>query len=871
MVNIHVGQTLNIGVAVWDFCGYSNYLYIQNIGFGVDNPASVSIDPSVDCLNISNIGIELKFASSSGSSECHQCNPGIIYESLGTVYTNPQGVASLSHTITNTDLSYYEQAIATGKNLEIIACIVNPQGQPVSPTLIGKCSESIIISPDPCQGVICPDACVGQDLYSQICDNGSCITGILIEPNSHSCGAVQEKHYMYFKVSELLPISFIYSGITPIFQATTQLISAYTDYYVESVDFDLSKYIMTITIAKTLGLGPNTNTRVQTMLLPAIPIAYYLAILAGALVAALVVFIQEYLGSESVDGEQVSTRVINVIPKICVGNGNTGIPDCSNPTPPMIISVEKCIGNNCETIEIADGNPISFSAPTNVGITITGKVKDNGFYTVIKKSIDKGITNETVTLEFIAKEDSTISPTATDATTGNPITGSYIVYEETLDGHLVEILRGNLDINGKISPPFKGKAGVKSCIIIIPSNVGTHKVQMECVTPLGGETLNPVISIKTCQEKKNSVSIRTVYISSIDSSRIGYTAETIQILINSTIFKTVTPTTDITYVDGLDKNTTYTIHVIKADYVMVNNDQQISFTTDCDTTLAIMVESNPPANSRDITVEVRNATTNNQIEGANVLLDSMPIKKTGPTGTVTLYAIPDGDHNLKISLEAYKDNESTITVSSTSTSFTKTLTVDQVNATVDTRIYEFTNIGDPIATKPIKFGGTLQYYNTDSSSYEALTDATISVTIKDITNNTIETLTAITKNNLTELGDFETGTWVIPEDLTGSQINVDIAFDGIGRYKPSSLSTSYAIAAKDSCIIPLPWGGCLLSKETGTGLLMLGALVVGGIVLLSSGTKSLTGKATERIVEKPIPPHYTPPEIKEKLKSNQIR
>ncbi len=862
MVNITVGQTLNIGVAVFDFCGQQyQYIYIDNIGLGADAPASVSIDPPVHCLDISNIGIEIKLGVSSGNTECNLCTPHILFTSLGTVYTNSQGVASKSHVVTNTDLSYYEQAIAAGGTLKIIACITNPQGQPV--VNVGKCSQSIVIAPDPCAGVTCNNACVGLDLYSQRCANGACVTDTLIEPNSPLCGAIQEKHYMYFKVSEIYPTSFVISNIGLIFQATSYAIGAYTDYYVETVDFDSSKYVITITIAKVLGAGLGTNPRIKTMLLPLIPIAYYLAIAAGAIAAILSVLILEWLGSESVTGEQVSTRVITVIPKVCIGNADTGVPDCANPEPPLVITVERCLGDVCETIEIADGYPITFSAPTNVGITITGKVKDNIYYTAIKKAIDKGITDETITLEFIAKADATIGPNARDSTTGNPITGSYIVYEETLNGSMVEILRGNLDANGKISPPFKAKADVKTCIIIIPVDIAVHKPQMECITPSGGDHIEPPIIIKTCEEAKNHVSVRTVYISSLDGSRIGFTAESIQIKIGSNVVNTVNPTTDITYIDGLDKNTTYTVHVIKTNYNMLNNDQQISFTTDCDTTVALIVESDPPLGSRDIAVEVRNATTNAAIDGANVTLDTMPVKKTGLTGTVTLTAIPDGDHNLKITLDAYKDNISTITVSDVSTSFTKTLTVDSVNATIDTRIFDFVNIGDAIATKPIKFGGTLQYL--DGSTYKQLTDATIIVTIKDVDNNILETLSAITKNGLTELGDFETGTWVIPEVLTDSQINVDVTFDGIGSYKPSSFSTSYAIAAKDSCIIPLPWGGCLLSKETGTGLLLLGAMAVGGIVLLSSGTKSLTGGTTERIVERPIPPHYTPPEIKKEI------
>ena len=46
------------------------------------------------------------------------------------------------------------------------------------------------VPPDPCEGVICEDVCIGTDLYSQKCDpaTGNCVTDQLIESNSVTCG-----------------------------------------------------------------------------------------------------------------------------------------------------------------------------------------------------------------------------------------------------------------------------------------------------------------------------------------------------------------------------------------------------------------------------------------------------------------------------------------------------------------------------------------------------------------------------------------------------------------------------------------------------------------------------------------------------------
>lgn len=42
---------------------------------------------------------------------------------------------------------------------------------------------------DACEGVSCTDTeCVGVDKYSQVCDDGICVRGVLIEQNSPGCG-----------------------------------------------------------------------------------------------------------------------------------------------------------------------------------------------------------------------------------------------------------------------------------------------------------------------------------------------------------------------------------------------------------------------------------------------------------------------------------------------------------------------------------------------------------------------------------------------------------------------------------------------------------------------------------------------------------
>lgn len=162
MVNITVGQTLNMGIAIYDFCGYQyQNIYIGSMGLAVDTQPTVTIR-SPSCMNISNIGVEFKLAVASGTSACHSCIPDVTYLNLGTVYTNSQGVAAKSHVIDTNDLSYYQQAITAGGNLRILACIVNSQGQAIAN--LGECSEYIVIT-----GAIIPEPT--HTINFQLADN----------------------------------------------------------------------------------------------------------------------------------------------------------------------------------------------------------------------------------------------------------------------------------------------------------------------------------------------------------------------------------------------------------------------------------------------------------------------------------------------------------------------------------------------------------------------------------------------------------------------------------------------------------------------------------------------------------------------------
>lgn len=45
---------------------------------------------------------------------------------------------------------------------------------------------------DPCQNINCPDKCIGNELWSQICDNGQCMNFKRIDECAGSCGCVDD-------------------------------------------------------------------------------------------------------------------------------------------------------------------------------------------------------------------------------------------------------------------------------------------------------------------------------------------------------------------------------------------------------------------------------------------------------------------------------------------------------------------------------------------------------------------------------------------------------------------------------------------------------------------------------------------------------
>jgi len=736
----------------------------------------------------------------------------------------------------------------------------------------------------PCVGVTCPDICgtpPDYNLYYGVCDPvQGCIPGTVKEANSPTCGYVPpeiNRYEFYFKISDIIPVWFVNSVLSTIYNGSVDVIRDFTDYYIEGAAFDSNTHILTIAMTsyptlsgngiQSLAPAPVSDSSLNALASSiTLLILFALGIISApeaAIIFAAVLIINyavvTFLGKkQSIGGQLPSTRVITLDAKICTGDVTNPCSTSSPLTnPSMVVSINVVAGKDTQTGSITAATPTAtFSVPTNVDVSITAKVEDNPYYTVFTadpqsepglKSCAPGgpcPTTVPITIKLFAQADAKVSPKVTD-TSRNPLPGRYVLFIEDSRGVKTEDGKGDL-VNGQV-PQSVIPANKEYCVAIIPTDYPTHGMVFTCSKCSPGEICSPTLVSKTCTESKNSVTVRCVYIST-SGARIGFVPDEIDItdMTTSTVRKILpgTPTqgstcpgvisSDITCVDGLEKDKTYQVHVISSTYTITpeTQDQEASYTTDCNTGIMLTVEASPPPNRYDITIQAKNDQTLTALPGAAVTLGTNPIGTTGIDGSVMFASVPQGtDIPLKVTLTGYKDYTDKIDITSSRT-ITVLMTVDQVLQTIDTRISNFGTIGDVISTKSIKFKGYLEYFS--GTTYEPLTDAPITITVKDKDGAILQTLFATSQAGIGTIGAgyFETGEWLVSEDLVDTQISATAIFDGAGQYKSATVATTYAVHKLADCAIPIPFtNSCLLSKETGTALLMIGGLLIGGYVI----------------------------------------
>lgn len=667
------------------------------------------------------------------------------------------------------------------------------------------------------------------------------------------------QYKLYFKAADIFPAWYV-DSVLGAFRGIAEFnLKMLTDYYVDDVTFNADNHIITVTIKSVQGLTlvMGSDGKVYSMIAPVIVGAFWVLFIAASIAAIVGSLWLQFFGMEaSVAGLEANTRAITANAQICTANATTGAITCAAISDSnMIVVVKMTAGDKTETKEITTITPsVTFSVPTNVDIGIIGSVKNNSNYAVyeatdesLKACISGGQCPTTIpiTIKLQSKADGTTSPTITK-TDGSPGAGKYTLFIKTSAGHMVEDGSGDLEADGSV-PKTRIPSDQEYCILVIPDDFPTHPKVWGCFEISAGEDSAPDLTALSCEEEKNKVSIRTVYIGT-SGALIAFIPDNIDIMEGTNPIPVKTRTKDdpveanraeeVTIISGLEKAKTYTVHItssytIKSAY----QDQQVTFDTDCNTTTLITVEAEAPANTYDITIEVKNSVTLTPLQGATVTLGSLTDHVTGSSGMTLFAAVPSGTHDLKVALVGYKSCTGTPTCpKSVNVTGSRTvsvhLDVDQVLSDVDTRISNFGTIGDVIATKSVKIKGDLEYL--EGTTYHPLTDAQIDVEIKDASNTTIQTLSAVTQKGILGIGSghFETGEWLVPESLVNTQISVITTFAGVGQYKSLTFTKTYAVAKAADCAIPIPFtNSCLLSKETGTGLLMIGGVLIGGYIL----------------------------------------
>lgn len=212
--NWQVGDIINICAQVEDFCGAGGTQFLNLSSADIQKYPTVcnltcDAPPNCPWSCIDTTGREVIFksvrhyTSSVNDVNCSNVTASRIYRELGRATSNSTGTASLQYTVTNQDKADYLDALANGQIYAVVCCINNSLATSAHSIVFA----GIAITENLCSGVTCPDICVGNDLYTQICNptTGTCIQGTLKEANNFICTSTDYIEYDF----SFLPKSFL--------------------------------------------------------------------------------------------------------------------------------------------------------------------------------------------------------------------------------------------------------------------------------------------------------------------------------------------------------------------------------------------------------------------------------------------------------------------------------------------------------------------------------------------------------------------------------------------------------------------------------------------------------------------------------------
>lgn len=313
---------------------------------------------------------------------------------------------------------------------------------------------------------------------------------------------------------------------------------------------------------------------------------------------------------------------------------------------------------------------------------------------------------------------------------------------------------------------------------------------------------------------------------------------------NGTIVKSVVPTEYTKMISGIPKGT-FTISVTKSGYkysACSLTPCEVTFTTDYlgSKTVTIILESLVTTCALNVYVEDKyrkppKTETYISIDGKT--------EQLAPNGNLQISEITKGTHKFSVRAEGYKS-----------------ITDENRNITCTTTPEIITFKLDQTEEIPVPESITL-YVNDQRGSVKVDKSATITIkaTGQDVTEDVKIYNISETPDLLIAtlpIGQTETTLTVSDKDMTFELQAFQRCIAGICAKSSNIISLTVGVG-EEECLVPGPFGTCLVRKTTGYGLMLLAGLGLLGIVMLAR-----PGGAAEKIIER-----YPAPSPKEEIKA----
>lgn len=741
------------------------------------------------------------------------------------------------------------------------------------------------IEVDKCLNVTCKDVCVGNNLYTQVCDpnTGNCVQGSLKELNSPICSPLEPtppSYELYYKVPKIYPLWYINKVFQPIADsidnAVTKIIPI-NEYYIESVTFNPDTYILTVSLKSTQILTADGKT--HTLIAPIVAIV--LVALISLILAPIVIWLfgTTPAGQKELNPDVTpSDRTITFEFKNCsLCNTNSEIcNDVTEDDAKKIIYNYISGGITYENQKLTNpgSRKLSLLLPYNESLTITFRFEDAS-KTFIPTSFDikrgTDATPVTKTVKLCEPLIGYVPDKATVTTQCKDI--DYAIYDSRskagpplYSGHTSNCKKVSID-----PAPLKYECDIELCTPgegdckliagVMYERIYSSKYEKEgeitcpliwrsTFTPKGGENEKQEDSITSCEEQKNTLQVNLLY---VKEDKTGEPKKPDFIKLNqvSKAFE-YDDTTGYATITGIEKGT-YTINVTKTGYTIPskdingyqNQDQVRNYTLDCNQHNSVTIESHTSTNHYDISIMVTRCGITDVVKGATVKIGLIE-NDTDENGYAYFDNISEDTHTVTVTHDAYTKKVANIVVNA---SKKYPICLDLLSQPIG----KIDKVSHVIERASI-IGGDDEIVITVKFTNNGTVDSKYFVTINDSNDKEVErepdifyiSLKPSEQDTITLSSDMALPNWSLQS--LGNNYTVKLyTSDGKLAAKETIKFTNEEL---NPCCISLPSIGCIASKETCKTLKLvgigLGAIIVGYTIykilpqrkLISSMTKN---------------------------------